>query len=734
MIVVSKKPFLSCVIPVYGAEKYLPECFDSIFNSPYASRVEVIAINDGSPDNSKEVLDDYAGRYDNFIAIHQKNMGGAGTINKGLKLAKGEYVTIIDNDDFLSDNALDVFFYNAETSERKNIDIIITQVIKKWASKSEIVHDVKYIQDVEIIKAHKKPAVMNDGMYLGKFFRRQFLRDKSVLMDPSLLYADRPFVASAIASAGNLLLVPEITYIWRQREDDNNLSITDKMYSLDNLSDRIRSIRIMKFDLKARGFDYWLDTIDYFNCHRIFWALDKKSKNIIYLRNFARVTKPYFKEINLDKVTNLSKEQRYIIEAIREYSYEEFVLLYLRKRLADDISKKYEVSFKRKLLGFLSQYSSNQLENIALNENCDQQLVVFESNFGKSYSGNPKYIYEELLRQNRQMRVVWVYQGKEKLKGIPGNVVQVHRGSQEYFNYLARAGYWVNNIRFTVTYKPKNTVYLQTWHGTPLKRLGLDIEVSGPEAEARESFLKESRNWDYLLAQNHYSKEIFKRAFAVDGEILVHGYPADDLLISCPSDVQSNLKDALGLPKDKKVLLYAPTWRDDARKGQSWSYSFDLKLDLDLLKSEVGSDYIVLLRLHHLISDSLDLSGYEDFVFDVSKYDDTSEILAITDVLITDYSSIFFDFMVTKKPILFYMYDLEKYQSELRGFYLNVHVDLPGPVLRDFNHLINAIKNIEFLNKVYAEKYRDLYELYCGEQTHFSAKLIVDKVFVNLPR
>lgn len=726
--------FLSCVIPVYGAEKYLGKCFDSILLSPYAHMVEVIAINDGSPDGSAAILDEYASKYSNFIAVHQANIGGAPTINKGLHLAKGQYVAIIDNDDWLSEDAIGIFYRYVMQYQDKNVDVVATHVIKQWASKNEIVHDVKYISSLETVVAHKKPAIMNDGMYLGKIFRKAFLQDKSIIMEPTLLYADRPFVANAMACAKHILLVPEVTYYWRQREDSNNLSITDNMYSLDNLSDRIRSIRIMKFDLKSKGYDYWLNTIDYFNCHRIFWAMNTKSNNINYLRNFARVTKPYFSEINLEKVTNLSDEQKFIVQTIRDYSHEEFALLYLKRKLLNNVNQKYTSLFKKRILGLLSQHSENKLKHIALNEDFDQQLVVFESNFGKSYSGNPKYIYEELLRQKRSMRVVWVYQGREKLKDIPGNVVQVHRGTPEYFNYLARAGYWVNNIRFTVTYKPKNTVYLQTWHGTPLKRLGLDIEVSGPEAEARESFLKESRNWDYLLAQNEYSRQIFKRAFDVQGEVLVHGYPADDVLLSISEDLADKIKSKIGLPKEKKVVLYAPTWRDDARKGSSWEYTFDLKMDFETMRAELSSDYVVLLRLHHLIADRLDLSGFEDFIFDVSHYDDTTEILAISDLLITDYSSIFFDYMTTKKPVLFYMYDLDVYQTKLRGFYLNVYNDLPGPIIDNFNDLLIAIKNVESLSRIYSEKYQQLYEVYCGKQTDSSAKLIVDKVFKKLPK
>lgn len=741
------KILLSCIIPVYGAEKYLPKCLDSILNnSKYADNIEIIAINDDSPDSSYEILEEYKNRYSNLLVIHQENSGGAIAINRGLDIAKGEYITIIDNDDYLSENALDIFINNAR---EYSPDIISTKIIKKWENKEEAVFDTKYISQLEILKAHQKPAIMNDGMYLGKAFKRSFLNGKQIRMVPKLLYADRPFVLTALACAGKILIIPEITYYWRQREDSNNLSITDNMFSLSNLEDRIRSIRIIKFELASRGFEYWLDTIDYFNYQRIFWTI--KKYNFSYLKSFAKVTRPYFSQINLSKMTNITPTQRFVIETIKSKTDEEFAIKYILRIVKDKLRKKYNsfVDYIENLIGtikkspeklfkyclkLLNRYSDNKIKNLEINEDFDPELIVFESNFGKSYSGNPKYVYEELLRQKRAMRAVWVYQGKNKLANIPGNVIQVHRGSDEYFRYLARAAYWVNNIRFTVTYKPKRVTYLQTWHGTPLKRLGLDIEVSGPEVEARTSFLKESACWDYLLAQNSYSKEIFKRAFAVQGDILVEGYPANDRLLNIKKNETISIKKSLSIPKNKKVILYAPTWRDDARKGTSWSYSFNLNLDLKLLKKELGNQYVVLLRLHHLIADNLDLTGVEDFVIDVSSYNDTADLLSITDIMITDYSSIFFDFMTTKRPVLFYMYDLDKYESALRGFYLDVHKDLPGPILMNSEEIINAIKNIDKVSYDFKSCYNKLYDKFCGEQKDNSAELIVNRVFSGIPK
>ncbi len=752
-----KEVLISFVVPVYGASDYLEQCLNSILLGNENKPIEVIAINDGSPDNSAEILDCLNKQYANLTVIHQENMGGAGTINKGLALSVGKYISIVDNDDWLRNTAIDDYL---RVIESENADVICTQITKKWRDREEIVFDTKYITERVVLKAHQKPAIMNDGMYLGKLFKNEFLKRCKILMDPSLLYADRPFTANALASAQSVLLFPQSMYNWRQREASDNLSITDDQFSFDNLADRIRSIRIMKFDLESRGYDYWLNTIDYFNCHRIFWCMKeidlsdlstpkKIRKSYEYLRDFAKVTKPYFSEVNLDKVTNLSPTQIFIVENIRENTHEIFAVKYLQRKFQYSTLNQYEFLQKkietkllespkivkeksRQFIGkAFNQFSKNNLKNIALNEDHDSQLIVFESNFGKVYGQNPRYIYEELLRQNRVFRAVWVYQGKEKLKGIPGNVIQVHRGSKDYFHYLARAGYWVNNIRFTVTYKPEKTVYLQTWHGTPLKRLGLDIDVSGPEVEARESFLKESKSWDFLLAQNSYSAEIFKRAFSVTGKIITKGYPADDLLLSLNPEKSDSIKHKLGI-KNKKVILYAPTWRDNERKGDSWSFTFSLALDLHKMKSQLSEEYVLLLRLHHLVADNIDLQGLEEFVIDVSNYPDTSELLLISDMLITDYSSIFFDYAVLKRPILFYMYDIEEYSSKLRGFYLDVNDDLPGTIIKSFEQLLDEIINVDFdVSKNPA--FMSFHKRFCSEQEMNSAEQIVNTVFDRIP-
>ena len=164
-----------------------------------------------------------------------------------------------------------------------------------------------------------------------------------------------------------------------------------------------------------------------------------------------------------------------------------------------------------------------------------------------------------------------------------------------------------------------------------------------------------------------------------ENTILNTGYPRNDILYSIDRDqIAAIIRRNLGIPKDKKTILYAPTWRDDEFYGKG-KYKFKLHLNLELMKKELKDDYVILIRTHYFIADSIDVSDLSGFAYNVSKYDDISELYLISDILITDYSSVFFDFANLKRPMLFFTYDLEKYRDVLRGFYIDIEKEV-----RDF--------------------------------------------------
>lgn len=324
-----------------------------------------------------------------------------------------------------------------------------------------------------------------------------------------------------------------------------------------------------------------------------------------------------------------------------------------------------------------------------------EKLVVFESFHGKQFSDNPRAIYEYMKKEKPDYNLLWSIEPDSVKLFESFEVPYIKRGSLKWFLTYPRAKYWINNARLpNWIKKPANTVYLQTWHGTPLKKLGFDIEeVYMPGTNTmtyQNNFANEAKNWDFLVSPNAYSTEIFKRAFRYDGKVIESGYPRNDALQNVDMESTQRIRETIGIAPDKKIILYAPTWRDDNfyKRGQ---YKFEFQFDLRRFKERYGDNFVLLTRMHYLVAENFDFSKYEGFIYDVSSYPDIKDLYRISDLLITDYSSVFFDYSILNRPIIFYMYDLEKYRDQLRGFYFDIEKEAPGPIAETEEELFTAI-------------------------------------------
>lgn len=363
-----------------------------------------------------------------------------------------------------------------------------------------------------------------------------------------------------------------------------------------------------------------------------------------------------------------------------------------------------------------------------------KELIIFESFHGKQFSDSPRAIYEYLLKNGKGRRMYWSAD-RRHLKFFEGkNVKVVRRFSLKWLIIMARAEYWVSNSRLPLWIpKPKHTKYVQTWHGTPLKKLASDMEeVLMPGTNTKnykKNFLSEASKWDYLISPNAYSTEIFKRAFQFNKTVIESGYPRNDFLINNDNMSTINtIKSNADLPLNKKIILYAPTWRDNQfySKGK---YKFDLKVDLERMKSEFGDEYIIILRLHYLVAENLDLTGYEGFVFDFSYHEDIRELYLIADLLITDYSSVFFDYANLKRPMLFFVYDIEDYRDNLRGFYFDFEEKAPGPLVKNTEEIIKEIKNIDENGFIPSPNTEAFYKKFCYLEDGKASERVVNQVF-----
>lgn len=377
----------------------------------------------------------------------------------------------------------------------------------------------------------------------------------------------------------------------------------------------------------------------------------------------------------------------------------------------------------------------NRYKKLSKGAELDEKMVIFETFMGRQYGCNPKAIYEYMISDSRfdDFSFVWVLNDASKAEEIPQNerVKVVSLRSDEYYRCYATAKYVVtnSNLDYGISHG-KGQVFLQTWHGTPLKRLRCDIEIESGNALNSLAEINQKNDldvvrYDYFISPSAFATEKFTTAFNLkklgkEDIVIETGYPRNDLMFNFDAEYAESVKQRLGVPEDKKVILYAPTFRDNQHDGAG--YTYDTHIDFDRLRTELSDEYVILFRAHYFVASQFDFSRFEGFIYDVSGLDDITPLYTIADLLITDYSSVFFDYANLKRPMLFYMYDLKEYATGIRGFYIDID-ELPGPILKTEDELVEAIRSGNF---EYDEKYRKFNEKYNCLDDGNAAKRVVD--------
>ncbi|WP_037968110.1 bifunctional glycosyltransferase/CDP-glycerol:glycerophosphate glycerophosphotransferase [Streptomyces sp. SS] len=356
-----------------------------------------------------------------------------------------------------------------------------------------------------------------------------------------------------------------------------------------------------------------------------------------------------------------------------------------------------------------------------------RSLAVFEAMEGRGYADNPRYIYEELKRRNLPIDVVWVYSGNRA--SFPKDVPVVRRGSFAYGRALARATYWVDSHNLPYLYpKPKGTRYLQTWHGQTFKAMGFDVPSlrQAPAAE-QEAFRAGVARWDALVCPSAEFERTFVPAFEVSADLIRSGYPRNDVLVRWAEPEQqarvAAAREALHIPSDRKVLLYAPTFRDAARRtGQS------VRVDFEALAPYLSDEWVVVVRTHPYDRFKID-PELGHFLRDGSTYADINDLMLLSDAVLTDYSSLMFDYANTGRPILLYTDDYEAYRGGDRGTYYDLEEIAPGPMLTTTEDLAAAVRDLDGVQERHAQRYAHFQEMFCSYETGHASKMVVDAFF-----
>ena len=346
--------------------------------------------------------------------------------------------------------------------------------------------------------------------------------------------------------------------------------------------------------------------------------------------------------------------------------------------------------------------------------------VVFESWRGL-YADSPRVLSERLGELEPALRRRWVTSGEHP---FPADVATVRRHTPAYFASLLSADALVaNDIISRHLVKGPRVRYLQLWHGTPLKLIGHDERAhaySGAGAHLRR-MERDVAKWDFLVSPSPACTEIFRSAFGYDGEVWETGYPRNDPLRSPDAGARRReVRRRLGVADDAVVVLHAPTWRDDDKDAEG-RFRQSVALDPGPLAAALPEGSRLLVRLHRNVAARPDIDGAtggasDGFVQDVSDHPDVSELYLAADVLVSDYSSVVYDFAVTGRPIVLFAPDLERYRDRVRGFYFDYEDWAPGPVTATSEELAAVLADLSGLRQAWNARYRAFVDRFCPHE------------------
>ncbi len=378
--------------------------------------------------------------------------------------------------------------------------------------------------------------------------------------------------------------------------------------------------------------------------------------------------------------------------------------------------------YLKKFLYYINKFKFKKY----LKNEVNQFQILFQSMHGKKYNDSPKAIFLEMLNDEKykKYKFIWALDENRDYGINDPRVKIVKYASSEYFEEVSSSKYIVTSTRLLnyIILKDEQ-VYIQTWHGTPLKTLGVDVvRTTNKRTSLRDYEMMnklDSYKIDYFISPSSYATEKFKSAFELkeSTDMIEVGYPRNDKLINYDEEEINGIKEKLGLGIGK-VVLYAPTWREDSYTIAN-GYEDSIPISLEELSKELAG-YKILYRSHYMSKSKQQF----DNVIDVSNYDDINDLYLVSDILVTDYSSVFFDYVLLRKPIVFYMYDLEKYKNETRGFYFDVEKELPGPIVKSKSDLITEIRS----NRI-SKNYEQFIEKFASLHDGKSTKKVLEKIF-----
>lgn len=688
---------VSIIVPVYNVEQYLERCLTSLVNQTLQD-IEIIVINDGSKDNSQNIIDKFYNNYPEKIRQYNiKNSGAAQARNYALDLVEGEYIGFVDSDDYVETNMFEAL-YNKAVEE--NADISVCGYYKATADKC--VEKGTYQYKCFNNNVFNEPSMFtNNFPYLwNKIFKTKLIKDNKIKFENYRIFEDLVFTYETFLKANKIVQVQKPLYYYRiLRNDSLTNKFSEKRFDIFDASDKL-----IEFFINNNSFEYFEDELLFIILKHIYVVLEKEIKlNQLELKNkFINKSFKY-----LDSRFPYWKEYNYYYKKYKKNKKKYTSKLYWR--LLSLLSKKQRKKIKgtlgkiKKIIKGLNSKDLGYAFKKEMKNPIDNKAILINSQHGKNISGNMFYILKELTKNDdyKNYKIYVAYDKKCKNDFITkinkysmNNVMLIDVNTKKYAPILATCKFVFNDTSFPVYYiKPKGQVYLNTWHGTPLKTLGKSTTNDFYDiANLQKNFVEA----DYLLYPNKYTMEHMIEDYMIedisDNKVMLCGYPRNEIFFNLNRKKQ--IRKELKL-EDKQLIAYMPTWRGNVRRVNVKKQIQQIEAYLQYIDANLNENQIMFVNLHPYVENKIDLTKYEKIKAFLPEYE-TYDFLNICDTLVTDYSSVFFDYAITQNKIILFTYDEEEYFKE-RGVYLDLD-KLPFKRVKTPQELIEEINSTETIN------------------------------------
>ncbi|MEZ7002443.1 CDP-glycerol glycerophosphotransferase family protein [Streptomyces sp. AD55] len=660
---------------------------DSILSQSYGD-FEVVAVDDFSPDACGRILDEYAAADSRVIPVHfTENQGIGKARDAGALQARGAYILFLDSDDTLAEGALQAIA--DRLGETGDPDILLLNHVRTyWNNRVQesAAGEILAAAGTDVFTALERPDYLTlFAVVWNRVYRREFYVNDHRFTFTDGIYEDALMVYKTMLTAERIAATDHVCVEYRQRRQGNSMRTPGRKHFgifqqytrlFEFLDERphLEPVRALLFERMASHFLFVLARED---------RIVPKDRAEFFKLSAAQYKRYKPRDFVLPEGTQDIRFQLLERGSYTAYSAITFAI-HTRGQVVQRATKA-----KTKL----GKTAYNRLYRMHLRRPVNEKLAVYAAYWNRGVACNPAAIYHKAKELAPDVHGVWIVRRTE-VDSVPEGVDYVVANSPRYWEVMARAKYLVNNVNFPndIVKRPEQ-VFLQTHHGTPLKQMGIDQQKFPAVAKGMSfgKMLERADKWDLSLTSNQHSTEIWERVYPCAFEAVECGYPRNDVYFRATAEDVARIRGELGIEEGKTALLYCPTVRD-YQKG------YVPRIDLERFCRELGPNYVVLVRTHYFYSADPNLAALQErgLIKDVSRYPVVEDLCLAADALITDYSSIMFDYACLDRPIVSYADDWEVY-SRARGVYFDILSgkagETPGATATSEDELIEVFRS-----------------------------------------